>query len=96
MSSTSATTSSAKDVGFGSIVGFYRLSLIERVTQHFAEAKEIGSGGFGRVFQAKIGTVDVVRIEIHIEKLLSFSSHISYLTSHCYQSSITYTNVKNV
>eukprot|EP01102_Stenamoeba_stenopodia_P009161 TRINITY_DN268_c0_g2_i1.p1 TRINITY_DN268_c0_g2~~TRINITY_DN268_c0_g2_i1.p1 ORF type:complete len:858 (+),score=228.73 TRINITY_DN268_c0_g2_i1:166-2739(+) len=44
---------------FGSIVGCYRLSLIERVTSQFDDAKQIGRGGFGRVFKATIGTIDV-------------------------------------
>eukprot|EP01102_Stenamoeba_stenopodia_P013720 TRINITY_DN4486_c0_g1_i1.p1 TRINITY_DN4486_c0_g1~~TRINITY_DN4486_c0_g1_i1.p1 ORF type:complete len:434 (+),score=117.94 TRINITY_DN4486_c0_g1_i1:61-1302(+) len=55
----SAAGSSKSASGFGSVIGYYRLSLIERVTHQFDSSKEIGRGGFGRVFKANIGMVEV-------------------------------------
>ena len=52
--------SSSKGLSFGSTVGYYKLSLIERVTKGFDRENEIGFGAFGRVFAARIGTLDVV------------------------------------
>jgi len=46
---------------FGSTVGYYKLSVIERVTRGFDPSLVIGSGGFGKVFSARIGIIDVVR-----------------------------------
>lgn len=68
LSSPSKTTTTT--TAFGSIVGYYRLSLIERVTSQFDETKEIGKGGFGRVFKATIGTIDVVCSIVFLVALL--------------------------
>jgi len=48
-------------VEFGtSVVGYYRLNTIKRVTNNFSEQNVIGKGGFGKVFKAHIGTIEVV------------------------------------